>query len=421
MHWRKRLDRKTLTVCFIFLMIFLVLFTARIGKVVGVNEAEMPKYSVGDKWKFNIDAKYEIGMLGTGTFEITEDSVEITQFGKSYVCYEVTLTSGGTVYGEEMFGTWTVNGKTYVQKSDLSEVKQTQTSDLTRTYVGGSETVKIVTETTYNPPLESSGFSLTVGKSWSAATTETKTTETTADGQFDEETETTTYTKSYLVLRTELTTVSAGEFETFVVKATYSFGGYAECCYSLEVGYNIKETYYDETGKLLATFELLEYSYAAPPDIGILLPENKTYTTSSLSLNFTIDEVTSWIGYSLDGQANVTIAGNTTLSGLSDGAHSLIVYAKDIDENIGASEIIYFSIETGLPLWIIIVVIITAAAVTSGIGYVLYKRRKPTAPVAPPTLSTPPRAHNYCIVSVNNNILVRNLCFILTSERMNIF
>lgn len=395
MHWGERLDKKTLTVCFAFLMIFLVLSTICVGTVVGVNEVEMPKYSVGDKWKFSVDYKEEMGMLGTVTQEITGDSVGITQFGKSYVCYEFSFSCSGTVYGElygqGVTGTWTMNGKSYTQKSDLSEVKDTMTTDVTFTYAGESHTMKQVIETTYDPPLESSG-PLTVGKSWSAATTKTTTTQTTIDGQVDQETDTTTYTKSYLVLRTEPTTVSAGEFETFVIKATDPDGSYSESYNSPEVGGSVKQMGYDETGKLVMTMELLEYSYAAavPPDILILSPENKTYTASSVSLGFTVDEATSWIGYSLDGQANVTITGNTTLSGLSDKAHSLIVYAKDTDENIGASEMIYFSIETarGLPLWIIIGVIIAVAAVTSGIGYVLFKRRKPTAPAAPPTSPT---------------------------------
>ena len=82
------------------------------------------------------------------------------------------------------------------------------------------------------------------------------------------------------------------------------------------------------------------------PNIEILSPENKTYTTSSVPLNFTVDEATSWIGYSLDGQANITIAGNTTLTGLSDGMHILVVYASDIAGNIGSSDMVYFTIET---------------------------------------------------------------------------
>jgi len=81
------------------------------------------------------------------------------------------------------------------------------------------------------------------------------------------------------------------------------------------------------------------------PTIEILLPENKTYTSSSILLNFTTSEATSWIGYSLDGQANVTIAGNLTLRELPSGSHSLIVYANDTAENTSSSNKVYFTIQ----------------------------------------------------------------------------
>jgi len=53
------------------------------------------------------------------------------------------------------------------------------------------------------------------------------------------------------------------------------------------------------------------------------------------------------IKYSLDGQANVTITGSTTLSGLADGVHSITVYAQDTDGLTGISETIYFTISEG--------------------------------------------------------------------------
>jgi len=287
-------------------MIFLVLSTIYVGTVVGVNEAEMPKYSVGDKWKVNVDYKEAIGLLGTGTFEIIGDSVEVTQFGEHYVCYECKFTGNGTVYGQNVTGTWTMDIVMYAQKSDLSDVKSTSTTYATLTYAGESHIMKTVTETTYNPPRESGGYPLTAGKSWSATTTELETTQTSIDGVDDEKTDNTTYTKSYLVLRTELTTVSAGEFETFVIKATDPDGSYSEDYYSPEAGFSVKEREYDETGKLVMTMELLEYSYAAA--------------------------------------------------------------------------------EGGFPwLWVIIGIVIAAAVIVGGVGYVLYRRRKPTAPAAPPT------------------------------------
>jgi len=117
------------------------------------------------------------------------------------------------------------------------------------------------------------------------------------------------------------------------------------------------------------------------PTISITSPENQSYVTPNVPLIFTTDESVSWMGYCLDGQANVTIAGNTTLSELSEGAHSLIVYAKDMAENTGASEVIYFSIETPqpepFPLWILgAVTVIVIAFVMLGVGATLVLRKR---------------------------------------------
>jgi len=83
-----------------------------------------------------------------------------------------------------------------------------------------------------------------------------------------------------------------------------------------------------------------------PPDISILSPENKTYLTTDVPLTFTLNKPTSWIGYSLDGQENATITGNTTLPSLPDGAHYIIIYANDTAGNMGTSNIIHFSVNT---------------------------------------------------------------------------
>ncbi len=107
-------------------------------------------------------------------------------------------------------------------------------------------------------------------------------------------------------------------------------------------------------------------SDTTPPTISILSPENKTYPVNDVSLTFNVSESTSWIGYSLDGQANETIVGTIIISELSDGSHSLIVYAKDAAGNTGTSETICFSIETpspppeSFPTWVIALIVIVA-------------------------------------------------------------
>ncbi|MDH5783080.1 MAG: PKD domain-containing protein [Candidatus Bathyarchaeota archaeon] len=86
-----------------------------------------------------------------------------------------------------------------------------------------------------------------------------------------------------------------------------------------------------------------------PPTIIILSPENKTYSMDAISLTFTVSESTSWIGYSPDGQANTTITGNTTLTGLSDEMHNIRVYARDIVGNTGSSDVVYFTVDATPP------------------------------------------------------------------------
>jgi hypothetical protein len=80
-----------------------------------------------------------------------------------------------------------------------------------------------------------------------------------------------------------------------------------------------------------------------PPAICILSPENKTFAVNHVPLIFTVNESSSWMGYSLDDQPNVTITQNTTLTSLLDGTHRIIVYANDTFGNMGASEMVYFA------------------------------------------------------------------------------
>jgi nitrous oxidase accessory protein NosD len=119
-----------------------------------------------------------------------------------------------------------------------------------------------------------------------------------------------------------------------------------------------------------------------PPAISIISPENKTYTSSDVSLTFTLSEKASWIGYSVDGQNSVTIAGNTTLNGLSHGSHNLTVYATDKTGNKGASETITFTMAEETvpePFPTELAIAASGASVaTVGVGLLVYfKKRNP--------------------------------------------
>jgi hypothetical protein len=96
---------------------------------------------------------------------------------------------------------------------------------------------------------------------------------------------------------------------------------------------------------------VIDYSYlrfevaADSPELVVLsLKQHETYDMGDLPLDFAVSTPVSWVGYSLDGQDNVTVAGNVTLAGLSDGEHTVTVYARDSARNFGASETVTFTV-----------------------------------------------------------------------------
>ena len=76
--------------------------------------------------------------------------------------------------------------------------------------------------------------------------------------------------------------------------------------------------------------------------------ENKTYYSSDVDLNFTVNDAASQITYSLDGKENVTLSQNTLLTGLANGDHRVTVYAMDEAGNT-YSKTIYFIIAEPFP------------------------------------------------------------------------
>jgi len=75
------------------------------------------------------------------------------------------------------------------------------------------------------------------------------------------------------------------------------------------------------------------------PNITILSPINKTYSSLDVNLNVSADENISAWWYSLNG-VNSTFTPNTTISARA-GSNSLIVYANDTNNNTGSSSITF--------------------------------------------------------------------------------
>ena len=114
-----------------------------------------------------------------------------------------------------------------------------------------------------------------------------------------------------------------------------------------------------------------------PPIITHLSVENKTYYTSDVPLSILTNEPVTQTSYSLDGQTNMTVTGNTTLAGLSVGKHNLTVYSWDSAGNTGASETVTFSISNQEPFPTVTVATVSVASVVIAVaGLLVYFRRR---------------------------------------------
>jgi parallel beta-helix repeat protein len=123
-------------------------------------------------------------------------------------------------------------------------------------------------------------------------------------------------------------------------------------------------------------YPLMEPFNVASPRISVLSPVNQVFNESSVALLFTVDKPASWMGYSLDGQNNVTITGNVTIAGLSSGLHNVTVYAEDEFGNRCASETVFFTIAEPEPFPVASVAAASAATVAVvSVGLLVYFKK----------------------------------------------
>ena len=118
-----------------------------------------------------------------------------------------------------------------------------------------------------------------------------------------------------------------------------SDSGYAIAGFTFSFGEGLGDFWLVKTDEYGMVAEL------CPPYICVDSPQNMTYNTGNVSLTFTVNEETTWMGYSLDGEDNVTLTETTVnLAALAEGSHTLTVYATDIEGDTGASETFTFTV-----------------------------------------------------------------------------
>jgi hypothetical protein len=91
------------------------------------------------------------------------------------------------------------------------------------------------------------------------------------------------------------------------------------------------------------------FLFGTVPSLSILSPQNISYTSDDVFLNFTVKQATSWLGYSLDGRNNVTITGDCKLAGLNEGRHNLVIYARNFAGDITSLATASFGIDYTSP------------------------------------------------------------------------
>lgn len=117
-------------------------------------------------------------------------------------------------------------------------------------------------------------------------------------------------------------------------------------------------------------------SAGAKPAVLFLTLENAVSTNSSFPLDFTVDRQVSKMFYDLDNRDVVFISGNTTLSGLSNGQHNVIVYATDEFGNKGVSDVLFFNVNAPeFPLVPVIAAFWIAVALASA-GLLIYQKKR---------------------------------------------
>jgi hypothetical protein len=114
--------------------------------------------------------------------------------------------------------------------------------------------------------------------------------------------------------------------------------------------------------------------------VNVLSPLSQTYEESSIPLNFTVSRANNVVTYSLNRKDNVTLYGNTTLTGLSNGMHSVTVYTNDTFRYTD-SQTVTFTIDKQEPfstLTVVIGLVVVVVFVVAIASLIFYRRhRKP--------------------------------------------
>jgi len=150
------------------------------------------------------------------------------------------------------------------------------------------------------------------------------------------------------------------------------------------------------------------------PVVTISSPLGRIYETSDIPLTFTVNGQASFLSYTLDGQQAVAISGNTTLTGLTVGAHNLTVYVRDSAGLVETSKTIPFTVGSRFPSEIVFVGV--AIVVVASVVFLLYVKRRSVSDFRKSGLKSVMKKQTLAAVTQNKmvwTLIIISLCFVL--------
>jgi hypothetical protein len=227
-----------------------------------VTIQDVPEINVGDTFQYT--STQDPSYMGIQLELITDLKETITSIetveseGKTYDVWRRELVGGGVATYANIPIDFSLEGFSLLSQNDYAVVKSKEDVVITVTLLG---TIQTTTASSYSPPLDSFQFPMAIRDKWNAASEITTTTEMSFSGNFANETTTGTMDFVYEALHTELTTVPAGDFETFVIREEQEGSEFYDInYYSAELGNFVKMETFDNNNDQLQSIELVQYS-----------------------------------------------------------------------------------------------------------------------------------------------------------------
>ncbi|HLN88538.1 MAG TPA: hypothetical protein VK253_00570 [Candidatus Binatia bacterium] len=157
---------------------------------------------------------------------------------------------------------------------------------------------------------------------------------------------------------------------------------------NLADGYHFLKVYaIDAQGKTTSEDRLFAVNTTFRYPNLIISPQNASYSSNEVPLIYNISEQVTYAYYALDNSTNITLKGNATLTGLSEGQHRITVTATtDIYGSLYSQQTAYFTVDStkkeqtsdNATLTTIIAITLGILAVGSALAVVTYRKRKDT-------------------------------------------